>query len=294
MHHEVKRRTKSSDDLLPVEAIRRTSEVSLETTQGVSKRLAVGPKIQLRDVHLVFRSFARQGMTLKELVLSSVLGRPSAHAGMTEVRALRGIDLTVSEGERLGVIGHNGAGKSTLLKLLAGIYVPSQGTRIVQGRINSLLELGVGIEPDANGWDNIAFRGYLQGQTPRQIAAKRQQIAEFSELGEFMDMPVRYYSTGMMVRLVFSIASEIDPEILLLDEIFSAGDASFQEKARRRMMDVIQKSRIMVMASHDLETLRDLCTKVLWLDHGQVRELGPPSCVIGAYQEYMRTRSLAA
>lgn len=250
--------------------------------------------IELENIHLRFHPVAQRGVTFKEYLLQSFSRRAQTQRLTTEVHALRGITLKIEEGERLGIIGHNGAGKSTLLKLLAGIYLPTQGIRRVDGTISSMLELGVGIEPDADGWDNISFRGYLQGQSPQEVACKKESIAAFSELGEFMNMPVRYYSSGMMVRLVFSIASEIDPEILIVDEIFSAGDISFQEKARRRMLEVISRARILVMASHDLPTLRSLCTKVIWLDHGQIRAVGAADDVTRHYEECMRDPLIAA
>ncbi len=159
-----------------------------------------------------------------------------------EVRALEGINLRVGEGERLGIVGSNGAGKSTLLKLLAGIYPPTAGRREVRGRISSLFEISLGFEADATGWENIAYRGYLQGETPRSIRGKIKPIADFSELGKFLDMPVRYYSAGMMIRLAFSIATAVEPEILIIDEVLAAGDAAFQTKARDRMRNLIARA----------------------------------------------------
>src|SRR5205807_2707022 len=156
------------------------------------------------------------GITFKEFVVRHLF-RKSKKPAMT-VRALHDVTLCVREGERLGILGHNGAGKSTLLKVLAGIYPPTAGRRSVEGRISSLFDIALGFEPDATGWENISYRGYLQGETPRSIRGKVQAIADFSELGPFLDMPVRYYSAGMMIRLAFSIATSIKPEILLVDE----------------------------------------------------------------------------
>src|SRR5207248_8000678 len=136
-----------------------------------------------------------------------------------EVRALHDVTLRAAQGDRVGIIGHNGAGKSTLLKVLAGIYPPTAGRRVVEGRISSLFDINLGFEAEATGWENIAYRSYLQGETPRTVRRKRDAIADFSELGNFLKMPVRYYSAGMMVRLAFSIATAIDPEILLIDEV---------------------------------------------------------------------------
>jgi lipopolysaccharide transport system ATP-binding protein len=185
----------------------------------------------------------------------------------------------------IGIIGHNGAGKSTLLKLLAGVYPPSKGALTVEGKISSLFELSLGFEHDASGWENIFYRGYLQGETPKSVRAKMQGIADFSELGDFLNMPVRYYSAGMLVRLAFSIATAIDPEILLVDEVLGAGDMAFQAKARQRMCDMMSKARLIVMVSHDMDALAKLCESGIWMDHGQVRRQGPIHEVIAAYTD---------
>src|SRR5207302_6344643 len=180
--------------------------------------------------------------------------------------------------------GHNGAGKSTLLKVLAGIYPPSRGRRVVEGRISSLFDIALGFEMDASGWENMAFRGYLQGETPQTIRAKMQPIADFTELGGFLDMPVRYYSAGMLVRLAFSIATAIEPEVLLVDEVLSVGDRAFQEKARKRMRQMMAQAELMVVVSHDLGSLARLCERGIWLDHGKIVMQGPIDDVIAAYK----------
>ncbi len=197
--------------------------------------------ISLENVGLVFHVRRHGRISLKEYLLHGLFRRRKENS--FEVRALEGINLRIGEGERVGIIGPNGAGKSTLLKLLAGIYPPASGQCTVRGKISSLFELSLGFEPDASGWDNITYRGYLQGETPRSIRAKMDDIAEFSELGQFLDMSIRYYSSGMLVRLAFAIATVIEPEILLLDEVLAAGDAAFQIKARQRMRDLISSAR---------------------------------------------------
>jgi ABC-type polysaccharide/polyol phosphate transport system ATPase subunit len=199
--------------------------------------------------------------------------RPAANPTM-KVHALRDVCLRIREGDRVGIIGHNGAGKSSLLKLLAGIYPPTRGKRIVEGQISSLFDISLGFEQDASGWENIYYRSYLQGETPAGVRSKIQQIADFSELGDFLNMPVRYYSAGMMVRLAFSIATAIEPEILLVDEVLSVGDLAFQEKARQRMRDMMARAQLIVMVSHDLEALCKFCERGVWMDHGQVRMTG--------------------
>jgi ABC-type polysaccharide/polyol phosphate transport system ATPase subunit len=204
-----------------------------------------------------------------------------------EVRALSNVNLTIREGDRLGIVGHNGAGKSTMLKLLAGVYPPTAGRRFVNGQVSSLFDLQLGFEPEASGWENIAYRGYLQGETPKTIKTKLQEIADFSELGEFLNTPVRHYSSGMLVRLAFSVASAIDPEILLVDEVLSAGDMAFQKKCRQRMEEMISKAHLIVMVSHDLESLSQFCNRAIWLDHGQIRGAGTTDAVIAEYTDAM-------
>ncbi len=202
-----------------------------------------------------------------------------------EVRALQNVNLQLNEGERIGIIGHNGAGKSTLLRVLAGIYPPTSGKRIVEGKIASLFDISLGFEMEANGWENIAFRAYFQGETPRSLRGKLDKIAEFSELGDFLNMPLRYYSAGMLVRLAFSISTMIEPEILLVDEALGAGDMNFQRKARARIEQLLGHARLVVLVSHDLSSIEGLCDRVVWLDHGQIRLVGPARQVIAAYQQ---------
>jgi ABC-type polysaccharide/polyol phosphate transport system ATPase subunit len=237
--------------------------------------------VNLDGVELVFQVRRYGRISLKEYIVSGLFRRPKENS--FEVRALEGINLQIGEGERVGIIGHNGAGKSTLLRLMAGIYPPTAGRREVSGRISSLFELALGFEPDASGWDNIMDRGYLQGETPRSIRAKMQAIADFSELGRFLDMPIRYYSAGMVVRLAFSIATAIEPEILLIDEVLSAGDAEFQAKARQRMRSLLSRARAVIIVSHDVGTLRQICDRIVWLDHGRIRLEGPAEEVLAAY-----------
>jgi ABC-type polysaccharide/polyol phosphate transport system ATPase subunit len=222
-------------------------------------------------------------ISLKEYLLEGLFRPSKKDKTAIEVQALEHIDLIVGEGERLGIIGRNGAGKSTLLKLLAGIYPPTTGARYVGGRVSALFDIALGFESEANGWENIKYRGYLQGESPQSILAKTEAIAEFSELGEFLDMPVRYYSSGMRVRLAFSIATAINPEILIIDEVLSAGDIAFQAKARERMKSLMSSAKAVVVVSHDLVSLPLLCDQVLWLDHGKARMLGPAQEVIDAY-----------
>jgi ABC-type polysaccharide/polyol phosphate transport system ATPase subunit len=234
-------------------------------------------------VGLTFRVRPQKSLTLKEFLIGQMF-RPSRNPAI-EVRALHDVTLSVRQGDRLGIIGHNGAGKSTLLRLLAGIYPPTAGRMEVEGKISSLFDIALGFETEANGWENIAYRCYLQGETPRSVRAKRNAIAEFSELGDFLNMPVRYYSAGMMVRLAFSIATAIDPEILLVDEVLSVGDMAFQNKAAARMKEMMAKAHLMVLVSHDLGAVARLCNRIVWMDHGRPLQVGPADEVIAAYKE---------
>jgi ABC-type polysaccharide/polyol phosphate transport system ATPase subunit len=237
--------------------------------------------IELNDVGLLFHVRRLGRISLKEYLVQGLFRRKNSMS----VQALEHIDLNIEKGERLGIIGHNGAGKSTLLKLLAGIYPPTSGERVIRGEISSLFDIHLGFEYEASGWDNISYRGYLQGETPKSIRAKMQAIADFSELGNFLDMPVRYYSAGMMVRLAFSIATAIQPDILLVDEVLAAGDMNFQVKARERMRSLMSSARAVVLVSHDMQSVRMICDRVLWLDHGRIHMLGPAEEVIDAYTD---------
>lgn len=243
--------------------------------------------LKLDNVCLTFQVRKRHRNTLKDLVTRQLFGKKNLPPPFMQVQALNNISLEVREGQRLGILGRNGAGKSTLLKTLAGIYPPTQGARLVDGRISSLFEIAVGFEPEGTGWENIAYRGYLLGETPRTIKTKMNEIAEFTELGDFLNMPVRFYSAGMTVRLAFSIVTAIEPEILLVDEVLGVGDMAFQQKARQRMRDLMAKARLIVMVSHDMESLGSICDQAIWLDKGAVRMLGPTPEVVAAYTDQM-------
>lgn len=239
------------------------------------------PRIELDNVSLTFTLRATRKTTLKEYLLRGLFLQ-SANPKIA-VHALNGVSLSAGAGDRIGIIGHNGAGKSTLLRVLAGVYPPTSGSRVVTGKICSLFEIGLGFEMEANGWDNIAYRGYLQGETPRSLRAKTPEIAEFTELGDFLNLPVRFYSQGMLMRLAFAIATAVEPEVLLVDEVLSVGDMAFQSKAADRMRAMMAKSGAMVMVSHDLSSIRRMCTHVLWLQHGAVVMQGNPDEVCDAY-----------
>ena len=246
-------------------------------------------KIELKDVSLTFTLRKAVRLSLKEFLLNGMF--MNSRNPLVRVPALVDVDLSVKDGERIGIIGHNGAGKSTLLKMLAGVYPPTHGTRLVEGKICSLFDITLGFEPDATGRENIMYRAYLQGETPRTLRPKQKQIEEFSELGDFLDTPVRYYSAGMAVRLAFSIATAIEPEVLLIDEVLSVGDLSFQNKAGQRMKDMMANASLMVMVSHDLASIEKLCTKAIWLEHGRIVASGSAKEVSEMYKQSVRDES---
>jgi ABC-type polysaccharide/polyol phosphate transport system ATPase subunit len=238
-------------------------------------------KIELRDVSITFNAHQQKRVSLKEYLVRGLF-RPSANPAV-RVRALEGVSLSARDGDRVGVIGHNGAGKTTLLKTLAGVYPPTSGSRDVEGRICSLFDITLGFEQEATGWENILYRAYLQGETPASIRGKLDEIVAFAELNDFINLPVRSYSAGMMMRLAFAIATAIEPEVLLIDEVLAVGDLAFQKKARARMRELMTTARLMVIVAHDLDTIRAMCTRTVWMAHGRVAMAGDTNRVVDAY-----------
>ena len=198
--------------------------------------------------------------------------------------ALRDVSFSVHPGEVLGIIGHNGAGKSTVLKVISGILKPTSGSVSVHGNIVPMLELGSGFDFDLTGRENIFLNGAILGYSRKFLNEKYDDIVAFSELGEFIEMPIRNYSSGMLMRLAFSIATVVNPEILIVDEILAVGDESFQRKSRQRMMELMSGGTTVLFVSHSLEQIREMCDRVLWLDHGQVKMIGEAQEVCDAYQ----------
>ncbi|MFM0414758.1 ABC transporter ATP-binding protein [Paraburkholderia aromaticivorans] len=241
--------------------------------------------IMLRQATLDLPIYDVQGRSLKKEVMR--LGRRNRiaedHHGIIVVRALDSIDLELVDGDRVGLIGHNGAGKSTLLRLLAGIYAPTTGTVERKGKVVPLLDISLGMDENSTGRQNIRLRGLLLGMSDREIQEKQDEIAEFSELGDYLDLPVRAYSSGMRVRLAFAVSTAVDADILLLDEVMGVGDASFKEKANARLHDLHSRAQIVLLAMHDNAAIRSMCNKVIWMERGTIRAFGATEDVISAY-----------
>lgn len=241
--------------------------------------------IDTYDACVDFPIFDAKSRSLKKAFLGAAGGKIGTNSANTvTVEALRDINLHLKEGDRIGLVGHNGAGKSTLLRLLSGIYEPTRGSAVVKGRIAPVFDLGVGMDPEISGYENIVIRGLFLGQTRKAMQRKMDDIAEFSELGEYLSMPLRTYSTGMRIRLALGVVTSIEPEILLLDEGIGAVDAAFMAKARGRLESMVAKSGILVFASHSNEFLAQLCDSALWVDHGEIRQAGPVDEIVGAYE----------
>jgi len=241
--------------------------------------------IHARNVSIIFPLYGGGSRSLKKTLANlGSGGRISEDAShRVIVHALRDVSFSVQHGDRIGLIGPNGAGKSTLLRVLAGIYEPTGGSVRCDGQVVPLFNPSLGMEPEATGHQNIRLRGLLLGLRPQEIEAKRTEIGAFTELGNYLDMPVRTYSSGMALRLAFAISTCFVPEILLLDEWIGAGDAHFVEKAERRMQEVVAQSSIVVIASHSNDLIRRFCNKALYIEAGRVKAEGSVDDVLAAY-----------
>ena len=209
------------------------------------------------------------------------------------VRAVDGLSLQLNHGDRLALIGHNGAGKSTLLRVMAGIYRPSEGSVRVEGRVAPIFDLGFGMDPDTTGWDNILLRGIALGLSLDEIRPAIPEIAEVSELGDFLDMPIRTYSAGMTARLAFAISTSVKADVLLIDEGIGAGDAAFLNKAKKRTSKMIDEAGLLVLASHSDQLIADWCTQGLWMEHGRPRMIGPVEDVLEQYRASVEAAAAA-
>lgn len=241
--------------------------------------------ISLKNVSVDIPIYNSQGRSLKKTILGMATGGKIGltEKGKTIIRTLDDISLEISPKERVGLIGHNGAGKSTLLRVFGNVYVPNIGSAVIKGKVGSLIDVSLGIDPEASGIENIFLRAALLG-IPKPVVEKEiDNIIEFSELGSFIEMPVRTYSSGMHLRLAFAVSTMISPDILLMDEWLSVGDQSFQKKAEKRLNSLIERSSILVIASHSKELIERCCSRVLWLEHGRLKMDGAPQEVLPKY-----------
>lgn len=239
--------------------------------------------IVLDNVSISFPIFSSRTRSVRAALFTKLGGQIEDHSRTVTVQALRDVSLTLGDGDRLGLIGHNGAGKTTLLRLMSGVYPPLSGHARIEGKVSSFTDITLGMEPEATGWQNIVFRCVFLGLTFKEANALAPSIAEFSELGDFLDLPVRTYSSGMFLRLAFAISTSVQPDIVVMDEMIGAGDQTFIDKARARMEELLQRASILVLASHAESLVRAFCNKVAWLEKGAVRKLGGVDEVFEAY-----------
>ena len=246
--------------------------------------------IRLQDLGLEFAIYHGSSRSLKKaLVAKSTQGNLARDAlDRVNVQALTGVNLDIKDGDRFALIGPNGAGKTTLLKVLAGIFEPTHGNISIEGRVSALLDPQVGLNADATGYENIIIRGMYMDIHPREMRRHVEDVAEFTELGHYLDMPVRTYSAGMMIRLAFAISTCVAPDILLMDEWLSAGDAHFLAKARKRMEGFVRASSILVLASHSLPLVEEWCNRGIFVLHGKIMAAGDIGEVIAAYEAEIR------
>ena len=243
-------------------------------------------RIEVNDLRIDFPIYHGQSRSLKRSLLAAAKGRRRLQENKQHrlvVEALREVSFTLEPGERLGLVGHNGAGKTTLLRALAGVYEPVAGRVRIQGSLNALLDPNQGMNPELTGRENVALRGRYHRLDHAAVQALQEDVRSFAELGDFFDLPTRIYSSGMVVRLAFAMATAIRPQVLLMDEWFLAGDASFREKARERLETMVRGADILVLSTHMNDIVRSWCTRVIWLEDGRVRADGATNEVMDAF-----------
>jgi len=241
----------------------------------------MGKMIEIRDVNMRFRMANDRMSGLKEYIVQLLRGKLKYE----EFEALKDVTFDVEEGEVVGLVGHNGAGKSTMLKVISRILKPTEGSVEIRGNVVPMLELGSGFDFDLTGRENIFLNGAILGYSEQFLKEKYDEIVAFSELGQFIDTPLRNYSSGMIVRLGFAIATVVEPQILIVDEVLAVGDARFQEKSKKRMQELMSGGTTVLFVSHNLHQIREMCDRVVWLDHGQMRMFGEAQAVCDAYEK---------
>lgn len=241
--------------------------------------------LKVDDASVVFPVYNAPSQSLKNRTLSILTGGKIDRTtdGVTVVNGLSKINLSVKSGERVGLIGHNGSGKTTLLRVLSGIYTPTSGFFESYGHCISLINIGLGIDPEATGRENIILRSVMMGLNHVEIANRMDEIIEFSGLGDFIDLPFRTYSSGMQLRLAFSVSTGVQPEILVMDEWLSTGDEEFRDRANKRLETVVKSAQILVLASHSRDLLENNCSRIIWLEQGEIVDDGEPSSILSKY-----------
>lgn len=242
--------------------------------------------IDVQNVSVSLPIYNSRGRALKHEILRRTVGGNIEHPKdqrITVVQALKDVTLRMNDGDRVGLIGRNGAGKTTLLRVMSRIYPPTSGQIQVVGTISSMTDLSIGMNPEASGYENIIMRGVMLGLTKKQAAALIPDVEEFTELGEYLNLPIRTYSAGMMLRLSFAVSTAIQPDIMIFDEMINAGDAAFMDKARIRIATLINQASILVLATHDDATLRQFCPVVVWMDSGRIAAVGDTDSVLAQY-----------
>lgn len=244
-------------------------------------------------VSVEFPIYSAHGRSLKRSMLQFTTGGRISMGSQKRivVSALNNITLTANHGDHIGLIGHNGAGKSTMLRAIAGVYEPVSGTLTVTGRVSSLIDIMLGMDPEATGFENIRLRSLLLGMTDQETEDHLDEIADVTELGDFLEMPVRTYSSGMMLRLAFSVATSVAPDVLLMDEWLSAGDASFLQKAQKRLESLLGRTGVLFLATHSELTTKENCTRALWMEKGEIRSDGTPDEV---WRDYYKAVAAAS
>jgi ABC-type polysaccharide/polyol phosphate transport system ATPase subunit len=245
-------------------------------------------RIDLKNITVDFPIVNASSISLQLRLFQSLGGKLKSHDKTVVVRALDGVDLSLRDGDRLGIIGHNGSGKTTLLRVLAGVYAPAQGSVTIEGSVSSFTDITLGMDPESTGWENIIFRCAFMGMSFQEAKLLSPSIAEFSELGEYLSLPTRTYSSGMFLRLAFAITTSMEPEIVIMDEMISACDLQFLKKAERRLQELVNNANILALASHQMDVIRKICNKVVWLEHGTIKQFGPSERVVEAYESVHR------
>ena len=243
--------------------------------------------VEVRDVTLAYRMARNRAGSIKEFAINMV----KRQVKYERFTAVRNVSFDVEQGEVFAIVGPNGAGKSTLMKVIARVLPPTSGRVIVRGAVAPMIELGAGFNPELTGYENIVLYGTLLGRKPAEMRERASEIARWAGLSEFLDVPIRSYSSGMLARLGFSVATDAVPDVLVVDEVLSVGDAQFNRKSKDRMLALIGGGASVVFVSHNLEAVREICERAMWLDHGQIKMIGPTEEVADAYEDSVKTES---